>query len=83
MDAFAERMWVAWTLCGRGETFTTDEGEQTNWSVDWGAFSAAVAARHPAFSEDDPADVFEAMITVRNELMRPMGEVMLEDAQQE
>lgn len=72
-------MWALWCLVGQREC--VDEEEQKyNYSVQWDAFREARACRHPLTLEDAPADLFEAMVFIRRELSRPMGERLHEDA---
>lgn len=67
LEPFAVRMWRLWQLIGLGEAL----GEGTvQWNIDWGAFEAARNCRHPLFSVDDPAEVYEAMLLVRREMNR-------------
>lgn len=56
------------------------EDGDTNWTVDWNAFREARECKHGTTIHDDPADLFEALCTIRTELSRPTAEILTEEA---
>lgn len=54
-------MWDCWGLCGHGEQL--DES-RAQWSVDWPAFTAFLAARHPLFDGDIPPYEFAETLKI-------------------
>lgn len=70
-------MMNIWHRVAEGELVDSDAGT-VRYTVDWNAFREMRESSHWLMQEDDPEDVFDAMVTIRATLHRPMNELMLE-----
>lgn len=72
-DGFAVRALAIWHMVSVGEV--TDQEGTVSWSIDWGALREGRESRHPLFVEDDPGEIFEAMLVIRSQRSRSTREV--------
>ena len=70
VDPFAHRALALWNLVGWGELVDQEKGI-TNWHVDWAAFREARECGHALFEDEDPAELFEAVMLIKGEMQNP------------
>lgn len=70
---FSARDWdilALWSLCAVNDSYTDPKTriQKTHYSLDWGAFQAALAAEHPAFRHEPPHELMHLLTIIRAEL---------------
>ena len=76
-DGFPVRALNIWHRVASGELVDSEE-EVERWSIDWLAFRTMIDIGHSLTTDDEPEELFDAMIDIRSAMQLPAGEAAME-----